>query len=167
MDIKMSPQRPYLLRALYDWLVDNDCTPHLVVDATKEFVDVPQEHVQDGQIVLNVHPNAVMRFTMDLEHVGFEARFAGSPRRIWVPMAAIVAIYARENGAGSVFEEEPDLEPESSESGLTPVEELPPGGLELIDEPVSETTDEADEADKSASKSPSKSKGRPNLKVVK
>lgn len=163
MDIKMSPQRPYLLRALYDWLVDNDCTPHLVVDATKEFVDVPQEHVQDGQIVLNVHPNAVMRFTMDLEHVGFEARFAGSPRRIWVPMAAIVAIYARENGAGSVFEEEPGLEPESSDSGLTPADEVPPGGLELIDESASETTDKTDKA----AKKTTSSKGRPTLKVVK
>ncbi|RUO34047.1 ClpXP protease specificity-enhancing factor [Aliidiomarina soli] len=126
----MSPQRPYLLRAMYDWLVDNQCTPHLIVDATLEFVDVPQEHVQDGQIVLNVHPDAVTRFTMDLNHVSFEARFGGATRRIWVPMTAVTAIYARENGAGTIFEQEPGLDdyqgdPESASEPAAPAKGKP------------------------------------------
>lgn len=142
----MSPKRPYLVRAMYDWLVDNQRTPYLVVDATLQHVEVPHEHVEDGQIVLNVHPDAVVRFTMDLDHVSFEARFGGVARRIWVPMAAVLAIYARENGAGTIFEPEPGLEPEPT----------PP-------EPVSDGVNN----DEAPSDPPSKSKGKPNLKVVK
>lgn len=147
MDEQMSPKRPYLVRAMYDWLVDNQRTPYLVVDATLEQVDVPQEHVEDGQIVLNVHPDAVMRFVMDLDHVSFEARFSGVARRIWVPMAAVLAIYARENGAGTIFEPEPGLDPEPT--APAPVDE----GIDMDNEVPPAP--------------PSKSKGKPNLKVVK
>lgn len=107
--VTMTAQRPYLLRAVYEWLLDNGCTPHLVVDATQSFVEVPQEHIQDGKIVLNIHPDAVTAFSMDNEQLSFEARFGGKPRRIWLPMVAIIAIYARENGAGTVFDDEPAL----------------------------------------------------------
>lgn len=105
----MSAQRPYLLRAVYDWLLDNGCTPHLVVDATQPLAEVPTEHVQEGKIVLNIHPDAVTAFSMDNEQLSFEARFGGKPHRIWLPMVAIIAIYARENGAGTVFDDEPAL----------------------------------------------------------
>jgi len=112
MENQLTPRRPYLLRAFYDWLLDNELTPHLVVDATLPQVAVPQQYVQDGQIVLNIAPRAVMAFSMDHHAVSFNARFGGSPFQVYIPMAAILAIYARENGAGTVFEPEPAyLEP--------------------------------------------------------
>lgn len=154
MQLDMTPQRPYLLRALYDWLLDNGCTPHVVVDTTLANVEVPQEHVKDGQIVLNVHPDALTRFEMDQHHLSFEARFGGVPRRIWIPMAAILAIYARENGAGTIFEAEPGL----SQAGEGDSEaELAP--LESVDTPPLE--------DESGGTTPPPRKGRPSLKVVK
>ncbi|MDO6764569.1 ClpXP protease specificity-enhancing factor [Agarivorans sp. 1_MG-2023] len=124
----MTPNRPYLLKAFFDWLLDNELTPHLVVDATQSNVTVPSQFVNDGQIVLNIAPSAVGAFSMDLEHVGFSARFGGKPFQVYVPMAAVVAIYARENGAGTVFEPEAAYEPaEELESDVqTEVVEEPP-----------------------------------------
>ncbi|MGY5452085.1 ClpXP protease specificity-enhancing factor [Agarivorans sp. MS3-6] len=112
----MSPNRPYLLRAFFDWLLDNELTPHLVVDATQANVTVPSQFVNDGQIVLNIAPSAVVSFDMDLHHVGFNARFGGKPFQVYVPMAAVIAIYARENGAGTAFE------PEAAYEAIEPVE---------------------------------------------
>ncbi|WP_026971532.1 ClpXP protease specificity-enhancing factor [Aliagarivorans marinus] len=103
----MTPNRPYLLRAFYDWLLDNELTPHLVVDATRPYVNVPQQFVENGQIVLNIAPSAIVNFNMDLEQLSFNARFGGQPFEVYVPMAAVIAIYARENGAGTVFDSEP------------------------------------------------------------
>ncbi|WP_221075996.1 ClpXP protease specificity-enhancing factor [Agarivorans aestuarii] len=102
----MTPNRPYLLKAFFDWLLDNELTPHLVVDATQANVTVPSQFINDGQIVLNIAPSAIAAFNMDLQHVSFSARFGGKPFQVYVPMAAVVAIYARENGAGTVFEPE-------------------------------------------------------------
>jgi len=102
----MSPNRPYLLRAFYEWLNDNDMTPHLVVNADIPGVQVPNEHVKDGQIVLNVAPGAIGNIEMSNDRVMFNARFGGKPFQLNIPMAAVVAIYARENGAGTMFEEE-------------------------------------------------------------
>jgi len=117
MVVKMTPSRPYLLKAYFDWLLDNDLTPHLVVNALEVSVQVPQEFVQNGQIVLNVDPSAVAAFNMDLTAVSFNARFGGVPRDIYIPMAAVLAIYARETGAGSVFE--PELAYEQGDSSAT------------------------------------------------
>jgi stringent starvation protein B len=103
----MTSNRPYLLRAFFDWIVDNDCTPYLVVNALADGVMVPQHHVSDGQIVLNVAPRAVTAFHMDHESVCFNTRFGGVPTDIYVPMSAIMGIYARENGQGMVFQTEP------------------------------------------------------------
>lgn len=158
MEFNLSPQRPYLLRALYDWLLDNDCTPHVVVDASQPFVDVPQEHIKDDQIVLNIHPAALTNFTMDLEHVSFEARFGGIPRRIYLPIAAIVAIYARENGAGTIFEAEPGLTRKQTEPSLQPLADA--GELTRSDE----ATKPAAQTEHSEGASPRK---RPTLTVVK
>ena len=94
----MTPRRPYLLRAFYDWLVDNDLTPHLVVDATLQGVKVPTEFVSDGQIVLNIAPRAVGNLELGNEAISFNARFSGRPHSVIVPMYAALAIYARENG---------------------------------------------------------------------
>lgn len=102
----MTPRRPYLVRAFYEWLVDNDLTPHLVVEATLPGVRVPVEFIQDGQIILNVAPRAVGNLEMSNDAITFNARFSGRPHLVIVPMYAVQAIYARENGAGTMFEPE-------------------------------------------------------------
>lgn len=104
--LSMTSNRPYLLRALLDWIVDNDLTPHVVVDANFEAVEVPRQFVENGKIVLNISPFAVRDFQLENEFVSFSARFGGSPMNLYLPMQAILAIYARENGQGMVFTEE-------------------------------------------------------------
>ncbi|RUO71904.1 ClpXP protease specificity-enhancing factor [Idiomarina ramblicola] len=122
----MTPKRPYLLRGLYEWIVDNDLTPHLVVDATIVGTVVPQNFVSEGQIVLNISPTAVQGLQLADHEVRFSARFGGQPMQVIVPMTAALAIYARENGAGAMFEAEPELdkmpEPEE-EQGSTETEQ--------------------------------------------
>lgn len=103
---QLSPLRPYLLRAFYEWLLDNQLTPHLVVDVTLPGVLVPMEYARDGQIVLNIAPRAVGNLELANDEVRFNARFGGVPRQVSVPLAAVLAIYARENGAGTMFEPE-------------------------------------------------------------
>jgi len=104
----MTSSKPYLLRALLEWILDNDATPHLIVDAEAEDVDVPRDAVQDGRVVLNISPTATRNLEIDDEFVGFQARFGGMSREIWLPMHAVLAIYARENGQGMIFPEEED-----------------------------------------------------------
>ncbi|MBE0399165.1 ClpXP protease specificity-enhancing factor [Halomonas sp. FME1] len=106
----MKSSRPYLARALYEWLLDNELTPYLVVDATQPGVEVPRQLVQNGQIVLNAAPTAVRDFFMENEAISFNARFGGKPMQVMIPTPALIAIYARENGAGMVFGHEPELE---------------------------------------------------------
>ncbi|MFQ3228537.1 MAG: stringent starvation protein B [Arenicella sp.] len=110
----MSPNRPYLLRAFFDWIVDNDCTPHIIVDAHHPMVAVPQEFVKDGQIVLNIAPRAVTNLSLDGDDVQFSARFNGMPVDIYVPIAGVLGIYAQENGQGMVFDQEDSPEPPPS-----------------------------------------------------
>lgn len=104
--MSMTSSRPYLVRALYQWIVDNRCTPHLLIDAELPGVEVPVEYVRDGRIVLNVAPTAVVGLQMDNDLISFNARFGGIPRDIVVPLAAVAGIYARENGQGMVFDTE-------------------------------------------------------------
>lgn len=104
----VNSQRPYLLRAIYDWIVDNDCTPYVVVDAAHAEVDVPSEHVKDGQIVLNLSPTAVEHLDLGNDRVECRCRFGGVARTVLFPVAAAVALYARENGRGIVFPEDAD-----------------------------------------------------------
>lgn len=99
----MTPSRPYLLRALNEWILDNQCTPYVLVDAAIHSVQVPQEYVNNGQIVLNISPSAVQSLLIDDAGLSFNARFGGVPMDVYVPMVAILAIYARENGQGMVF----------------------------------------------------------------
>ncbi len=107
----MTPSRPYIMRALYEWIVDNDCTPYVLVDATSADVMVPQQFVKDGQIVLNISPGAVMDLTIGNDALVFNGRFGGVATDIYVPIIAVVGIYARENGQGMVFEPEESTEP--------------------------------------------------------
>lgn len=99
----MTPSRPYLLRALNEWILNNQCTPYVLVDAAIHSVQVPQEYVNNGQIVLNISPSAVQSLLIDDAGLSFNARFGGVPMDVYVPMVAILAIYARENGQGMVF----------------------------------------------------------------
>ncbi len=103
----MLSSRPYLLRALYEWISDSAMTPHLLVNAQYPGVEVPSEYVQDGRIVLNVSHSAVQHLLMDNEWVSFSARFGGVSRAIRIPMSAVMAIYARENGQGMAFGSQP------------------------------------------------------------
>ena len=105
----MTPNQPYLLRAFYEWIVDNNLTPYIVVDAHYAGTQVPQEFVQDGQIVLNMSPASTGNLQLGLESIMFDARFGGVPRNIVVPCPAVLAIYAKENGAGTVFTVEENI----------------------------------------------------------
>ncbi len=102
----MTSTRPYLLRALYEWIVDNGLTPHVLVDAKVELVEVPQQYIEDDKIVLNITPNAIRDLDIGNETLRFSARFAGKSQHITVPITAVLAIYARENGKGMLFPEE-------------------------------------------------------------
>ena len=96
----MTSTRPYLIRALYEWIVDNQCTPHLLVEVKDDQVRVPRQFVEKGVIVLNVAPSAVKNLLLGNDRISFSARFGGTPHDIDVPVAAVQAIYARENGQG-------------------------------------------------------------------
>ena len=102
----MKPSRPYIMRALYEWIVDNGCTPYILVDASGEDVVVPQQYVKDDQIVLNISPGAVIDLVISNEAVTFNGRFGGVATDIIVPVTSVIGIYARENGQGMVFEAE-------------------------------------------------------------
>ncbi|TDN42671.1 ClpXP protease specificity-enhancing factor [Haemophilus haemolyticus] len=131
MEYKASPKRPYLLRAYYDWLVDNSFTPYLVVDATYLGVNVPIEYVKDGQIVLNLSANATGNLQLTNDFIQFNARFKGVSRELYIPMGAALAIYARENGDGVMFEPEEVYDELNSE----PDTEQPTSFHEAVDSP--------------------------------
>lgn len=104
----MTSSRPYLLRAIYEWLVDNQLTPYVMVDANFPGVVVPTRYVEDGKIVLNIESQAVGALRMGNDVVEFDARFSGVAHHVYVPIRALKAIYAFENGRGMVFGEEDD-----------------------------------------------------------
>ena len=140
----MNSSRPYIIRAIYEWIVDNDCTPHLLVDVDHEGVDVPQSYVTDGQIVLNISPNAVVGLELGNDLILFNGRFGGVATDIVVPIRAILGIYARENGQGMVFEPEDDPE----------IDPPTPQGPTVV--PSTKTK-----------KKPSKTKAKPSLRAAK
>ncbi|HHE8876701.1 TPA: ClpXP protease specificity-enhancing factor [Haemophilus influenzae] len=131
MEYKSSPKRPYLLRAYYDWLVDNSFTPYLVVDATYLGVNVPVEYVKDGQIVLNLSASATGNLQLTNDFIQFNARFKGVSRELYIPMGAALAIYARENGDGVMFEPEEIYD----ELNIEPDTEQSTGFYEAVDKP--------------------------------
>src|SRR5690606_1671426 len=121
----MTSNRPSLIRALYAWLVDSDCTPHLILDAEPPGAEVPRRYVRDGKIVLSIAPRAVNDLTLGNREIGFDARFGGTPMSVLIPVAAVEGIYARENGQGMVFptkDPPPEPEPDTTQPGM------PPGG---------------------------------------
>ena len=102
----MTPSRPYLIRALYEWILDNGMTPYVLVDVASDEVIVPQQYVENGRIVLNINPGAVQNLQLGNELLELDARFSGQPMHVSVPVMSVMAIYARENGKGMVFTEE-------------------------------------------------------------
>lgn len=103
-ETNLSPTRPYLAHAIYEWICDNNLTPYLLVDATQPNTMVPEQFIQDGQIVLNIVPHAVHQLHMSNDAITFSARFGGVSRDIYVPLYAVLGIYARENGQGLFFD---------------------------------------------------------------
>ncbi len=121
----MTSSKPYMLRALFDWIVENECTPHIVVDALASGVMVPQQYVNNsGEIVLNISPGAVQDLALENNATTFSARFGGVPHDIYVPSDAVLGIYARENGRGMMFDQETKPEPPEP-SGPKPTEKSP------------------------------------------
>ncbi len=141
----MISSRPYLLRAFYEWIVDNNLTPYLVVLADMPGVAVPRNYVENGRIVLNVSPEAVYNLSLENDHVEFSARFGGVPFEIFLPIRSVNAIYAKENGRGMVFKEE-----EEEEEGGSLPPPSPPSGTPKKEE-----------------KGKRGSQGKPNLTIVK
>ena len=139
----MTSHRPYLVRALNEWILDNNCTPYILVNAQAEGVEVPQDFVKDGQIVLNISPVAVQGLVLNNEGLEFSGRFGGIPTHVYVPIDAVMGIYARENGQGMIFEYQNEPPPVSP----------PPSGGKGGDEPPPAPKP--------------KPKGKPSLKVVK
>jgi stringent starvation protein B len=103
---RLSSNRPYLIRALYDWLLDNRQTPYLLVNARHQGTQVPKQFVDDGRIVLNIDPAAVSNLYLGNDWISFKARFSGASEEILVPPGAVLGIYAKENGQGMLFPEE-------------------------------------------------------------
>jgi stringent starvation protein B len=118
----MTPIKLYLMRAVHDWAVDNQFTPQVLVDATANGVKVPMNYVQDGRIVLNIHPSAVKQLEFSEDALRFSARFGAQSQRVEIPHAAVLAIYARENSQGITFPELPAGDPQAPGP-----EDKPPG----------------------------------------
>jgi stringent starvation protein B len=104
--MSMSSSRPYIMRALYEWILENECTPYVLVNAGAANVDVPRQYVKDGQIVLNISPMSVVDLEINNDAMRFNGRFGGVPTDVYVPTSAVLGIYARENGQGMVFDDE-------------------------------------------------------------
>ena len=115
----MTSNRPYLVRGLWQWITDNGMTPHLLVNAEREGVEVPADFVENGRIVLNVSASAVRDLDMSNDYISFSARFSGKPMNVLVPLPAVLGIYTQENGQGMLFPEE-ESEPTPPEPDSPP-----------------------------------------------
>jgi len=121
----MKSRRPYLLRAMHEWISDSNCTPHIVVDAGVTGVEVPRQFVRDGKIVLNVSWTATAQMHIGNDELSFNGRFGGTSMHVRVPVGAVLAIYARETGQGMIFADEPEAPPPSGPPEPEPQEPTP------------------------------------------
>ncbi|RIX47003.1 MAG: ClpXP protease specificity-enhancing factor [Rhodocyclales bacterium GT-UBC] len=122
--MELPSTKPYLLRAIWEWCCDNGFTPHIAVSVDGR-TRVPREFVRDGQIVLNLGPDATNKLMIGNDYIDFQARFGGVTRELSVPVGQVTAIYARENGAGMAFEADDNIAAEPAEMDV-PVAETPP-----------------------------------------
>jgi len=111
MSADMTSNRPYLLRALYEWIADNHLTPHILVEASAGGVDVPDQAVQKGKVILNIDKTAVRELELGNDWLTFKARFTGNEHHVTVPIDAVLAIYAKENGQGMMFTQDDETTP--------------------------------------------------------
>lgn len=111
----MTSNRPYLVRAFYEWIMDNRLTPYILVNAEAPGVNVPEAYIEDGKIIFNISADAVHNLQIDNKLLTFEASFSGQVRHISIPIKTILAIYARENGRGMAFDQEQDDDDDSSD----------------------------------------------------
>lgn len=116
----MTPLKPYLIRSLYDWIVDNGLTPHLLVNAEDNNAILPLQFAENGKIVLNIRPEAIQGLSLGNDIIEFNARFSGKAMHLVVPVPAVLAIYAKENGKGMIFEPEDDSGPENHSAPKKP-----------------------------------------------
>ncbi len=138
--MQMTSSRPYLVRAMYQWIIDNGMTPYLLVDVSIDGVQVPAEHIQNGKIILNIAPMAINGLVLGDDEITFNARFSGQPMNLFFPVEAVLAVYARENGQGMMFTE---------------------------DDGAISSEDGSDDSDPDPDNSPDKPPRRPSLHVVK
>ena len=117
----MTPLKPYLIRSIYEWILDNELTPHLLVNAEHPGVSLPNDYIEEGRIVLNMRPAAIQGLVLGNDDIEFNARFSGKAMHIVAPIQAVLAIYAKENGRGMIFD--PD---EYDEDTTPPEPESPP-----------------------------------------
>ena len=116
----MTSLKPYLIRSIYEWIIDNAMTPHLLIDAEHRDAVLPVDFIENGKIVLNIRPEAIQNLSLGNEEIQFNARFSGNPMQISVPTIAVNAIYAKENGKGMVFDDKDDSD------DVPPPENTPP-----------------------------------------
>ncbi len=107
----MTPLKPYLIRAIYQWIIDCDQTPYLLIEATNKAAILPMDFVKNGTIVLNIRPSAVESLTLENDHIAFDARFHGKSMHVFTPVEAVLAIFAQENGEGMFFDQPEDIAP--------------------------------------------------------
>ncbi|MGV0033694.1 MAG: ClpXP protease specificity-enhancing factor [Candidatus Azotimanducaceae bacterium WSBS_2022_MAG_OTU7] len=148
----MNSSVPYLIRAINEWILDNNCTPYMVVDATMDDVSVPLEFVKDGQIVLNIDPQAIRNLSISDEYVMFSGRFSGKAHEVYAPIGAVMGIITKENGEGMWFPRDEEESPEPPPDG-------PPADLSPVGSSSSEPF--------AAGQSQKSKKAPPSLKVVK
>ena len=125
-DDQLNPTRPYLIRSIREWAMDNGLTPQLLVDAGVDGIVIPEGHIRDGTIVLNVHSQAVKALELGDEFITFSARFGGNSHAINLPIQSVLAVFARENGQGIFFQEEETQHQMEQSAGDS--EESPPNG---------------------------------------
>lgn len=155
----MGSSRPYMLRAMYQWIVDNACTPYLLVDASAPGVEVPVQAINDGKVVLNLAPEAVSAMDMGNQDIVFLTRFSGVSMRVRVPVDAALAIYAQETGQGMMFQPEENTDPSRA-----PVA----AGPRAAAEPDAGKTDAVpDESVAKPDKPDKPGRGGPHLRIVK
>jgi stringent starvation protein B len=121
----MTSQKPYLIRALYEWLLDNGSTPYLLVNTTYEGVKVPEAFINDNKIVLNIAPDAVQHYHADNEWISFSARFSGKPMELFIPIEAVQGVYGKENNQGMFFTEDETLPPTTPPQKPTKTKDRP------------------------------------------
>ncbi len=154
----MTSTRPYLIRAIYEWIIENRCTPYILVNANAVGVRVPRQAIKDGQVLLNVAPHAIDRLELGLEEVRFNARFSGVSQSICAPTAAVLAIYAHENGQGMMFPAEADIAADKQAEEAAQPAEAPAPLLTSVADGQQDRADQTPTAPERA---------RPSLRIVK